>query len=495
MLLLSMNVPHPKIDLLPTLLQQSFQVVTIAFAELNDRKASARLSNAKTKHVLFGPVSGPVVLMKIRQIEKELLGETNAETGAEAGVADRAAKNEDSGGFKVEGKGSGADQGAIVFKGQKAGPKNEALQALMKALGNDSATESTASDSLSATSSVPSTAPRSQSAINESESESDSTARAAEENGASGLSQASRSALREALSNDKAGSSEGDARSREVDPSGSSNESPNSAKSEKDQLARKAKVHAAIEDPENPKRVTEWETGTSRKQKANESASGPQLNGPNSSLIKQCLVIALREVCGKTAIEGSAVGRCRFAKLVTISSQTLSASILVSSGRTAQRASDVVDRLTRIFLEKLRAAGVVIEDADCDILELDHLSLAEAVLSQSTETLSMAGAENELAALAFTNLSCKPDYETKIDEMVKVQVEDLVSETPLTFEVFLHMPVNQKYIRYLKVGSSLDSNQANRLARSSVKHLFLSEKDSEAFLRYFAINSLVGKAA
>ncbi|MES2962737.1 MAG: hypothetical protein V4760_02530, partial [Bdellovibrionota bacterium] len=74
MALLSVNYPHPKIEMLPSLLQQSFKADTILFAEDTDRKTTQRLSNTKARQVLFGPVSGPTVMMRVRQIEKENLG-------------------------------------------------------------------------------------------------------------------------------------------------------------------------------------------------------------------------------------------------------------------------------------------------------------------------------------------------------------------------------------------------------------------------------------
>lgn len=57
-LLLSVNFAHPKVEMMPVLMNQSFNVETILFAEDSDRKSQSKLSNAKTKHVLFSRCGG-----------------------------------------------------------------------------------------------------------------------------------------------------------------------------------------------------------------------------------------------------------------------------------------------------------------------------------------------------------------------------------------------------------------------------------------------------
>ncbi len=70
-LCLSVNYPHPKVTHIPKLISSTFGVETIMLAEKNTKKAVQLLSQAKSRHVLFGDVSGPSMLMKIRRIVKD----------------------------------------------------------------------------------------------------------------------------------------------------------------------------------------------------------------------------------------------------------------------------------------------------------------------------------------------------------------------------------------------------------------------------------------
>lgn len=67
--LLSLNFSHPHVELLPVLFQTNFNTDCLAFAESDDRRTTAKLSSTKARHTIFGPLSGQVVLLRLRQIQ------------------------------------------------------------------------------------------------------------------------------------------------------------------------------------------------------------------------------------------------------------------------------------------------------------------------------------------------------------------------------------------------------------------------------------------
>lgn len=145
MLLLSVNFPHPKVEMIPVLMHQSFKVETILFAEDNDRKTSNKLNNAKTKHVLFGPVSGPVVMMKIRQIDREMKGETDE---ASSSNSSHVLSSKDEGGdIKVGGRKS-SDDDTVVLNGKAEIDRKASFDALMKSLSDENDPEAKSSEGL-----------------------------------------------------------------------------------------------------------------------------------------------------------------------------------------------------------------------------------------------------------------------------------------------------------------------------------------------------------
>lgn len=142
-LLLSVNFPHPKVEMLPALFSQTFGAEVIGFAEASDRKTESRLSNIKTRHIIFGFLTGPVILLKIRQIEKEEEAAI-ANSGANAATSNRGdmpAPGDNNSDVVISGRGNSAQQDKqIVLKGQRT-PDPDAAAKFLKALGEVSAAE------------------------------------------------------------------------------------------------------------------------------------------------------------------------------------------------------------------------------------------------------------------------------------------------------------------------------------------------------------------
>jgi hypothetical protein len=504
MLLLSMNTPHPKVDLLPQLMQQSFQITTIAFAEQSDRKTSTRLQNAKTKHVLYGPVSGPVILMKMRQIEKELAGvEASASENNSSGERNSNERENSTAGIKVGGGNDDTNDNSIVLKGAKGGSIQEKIAAAMKALNSDSAGADGKSNSAVGKGTddreVGSLARSGGVIVQKGSTGELKNASQGGENSKPSLSQAVAEALRKGMMSmqegadpSKASEAYGGKNGKENSAAlqGSQSENHQAKNSQKNGERKSPKIHDAI--PEDEKRKREIELA--RAAKGNEHRNSIQLSA-NEIIMRECVQKALVEVCGSKSVDANDLADCQFAMLVTIDSLSLKGAVLMVVGHSLRPSKELVEKVKSVFFSFLKIRGFIVSEEDCASIELDHLKLVHATLRRSTQTFFRAAEGIEMAAMIVPNLYRVADVETREDQMAMIRLKDLVAQVPLNFEVFLHLPVNKKYIRYLKTGSHLEENQAGRLERSQVTHLFLNQDDSEACRKYFAINTIMAKSA
>lgn len=139
--LLSVNFSHPKVDLLPGLFHQTFNVDCIAFSETSDRKSESRLANFKCRHIIYGQASGPAILMKLRQIQRELEQATSGTEDTEASNNEReVGKRDDGGEVIVAGRNSGRAPNSVVLKGggKKGGSSADAAEYMLKTLSGPS---------------------------------------------------------------------------------------------------------------------------------------------------------------------------------------------------------------------------------------------------------------------------------------------------------------------------------------------------------------------
>ncbi len=67
-LLLSIDFPNSRAEILPQVLEQTFNVAVVVFAEKQDRRTTQRLGSLKARNILFSQPSGPSIHARIKQV-------------------------------------------------------------------------------------------------------------------------------------------------------------------------------------------------------------------------------------------------------------------------------------------------------------------------------------------------------------------------------------------------------------------------------------------
>lgn len=76
------------------------------------------------------------------------------------------------------------------------------------------------------------------------------------------------------------------------------------------------------------------------------------------------------------------------------------------------------------------------------------------------------------------------------DDLNAIELSHFEHGQHLKFDVFLHMPKNQKHIRFLKSGAPLTPAAIDRLKNHEVKQLFIKKADEHSFFAYCAYKHL-----
>jgi hypothetical protein len=463
MLLLSVNFPHPKIEMIPVLMTQSFPVEVILFAEIIDRKSSQRLQNAKTKHVIMGPVSGPAVMMKIRQIEKELNGDNDANTS--------------DGGGRSTVRSSEQEQSINVRGGSLSTVNKEALATLMSAasealLQEDDKTIGSRSFG----------------------SEEESEFGGLERSGETYVQKGSRSkahlvtpeaALRAAIDNGL----------EEADPA----RKPKLIVPLPEEMRRAPVFIEPRKKYQRKQQAAEMHGALSPKEahsKANQHL-GPAHNvrrkkpeSETEALFLRCVEEALETVAGQALSDESEFGFFRKAMLVSIRSNKLKGSFLVAVGKSKHKPADLMERVQVAFFSLVRANGFDLDSSDQFAIELDQIAIASAAFQISDHVIISKTESAEICVAVVMSDDPVPSTEPYEKNMVKVPLLDLPPEEPVTFNVFLHLKRNNKFLRYIKVGAKISDKQVARLEKRKVTHVLVNKDESEAYHRHYAAHSI-----
>ncbi|MEQ1878026.1 MAG: hypothetical protein ABL958_15390, partial [Bdellovibrionia bacterium] len=74
------------------------------------------------------------------------------------------------------------------------------------------------------------------------------------------------------------------------------------------------------------------------------------------------------------------------------------------------------------------------------------------------------------------------------EHMLAVDLECILPDAPITFDIYIYMPENKKYIRYVKKGQHIDPSQLDRLRSFETEYFHIKKLDIKNFKAYCAAN-------
>lgn len=72
------------------------------------------------------------------------------------------------------------------------------------------------------------------------------------------------------------------------------------------------------------------------------------------------------------------------------------------------------------------------------------------------------------------------------DNFVPIQSLDIEAESQINFNLYVNLPLNNKYILYRKAGGQLESHRLEKLTEGNVSNFFIEKSDYNKFVQYVA---------
>lgn len=528
--LLSINYPHPKIDLIPTLLHQSFQAEIMVFAETSDRKTNTRLTGSKAKHIIFGAPSGPVVLMRLKQMQREALG--GATDGEETNARHSETKDGESDQqVRISGTGGG-DGGAVHLKGssrlgsnQNTEPadRSEALAKLMSALKSNSAdgAEDALDEDLSALKDSFGSKAGSTSAskVNESIEQMRKSVQKPTVHFQKGMGRGSGGMVVPPPTSKQKASAREAMKKGQLQPLSAIEKGPNqhrhslteehpefkkqrNAIEHSDASAKSgapAIAHDASPPPSSATEQGKTETDAIATTQSGAAATehGALTDGASNSaptsLIESCIREALSKVCGKPRAGRETLLEYRTASVVILSSPQFTGSVLIVIGRGSFDHKKTLRQVEVEFLQLMSDRGIDFSIGEMQSYPVEPAPSCEEAFF-AAEFSAVARSEDLEVGMAYLDLvPVEPNVAETADQMLEISCDDIEPDMALPFEVYLYLPMNKKYLRYVKNGSSLSGKQSANLKTNEVRNLYLNKAAADAFKQHATISNLKKK--
>lgn len=462
--MISIDHPNKKVRNLPKVLSQALPVCVIAFAESSTSASIKNLSDCAAGYAIFHPVTGPAVERMVNKYYKDL--QTNPTAFSNRGD------------WNQEGKGG---SGVIAIKGEGSLGTSEAAQNFLASLmaidGGTMATGNAAgmmSGQSGGGNSATMTSGQSASAMNPSSAQSSSSGNPSSSSQGSSstnpsLASAQGSSSSNPLSPDYQGPALADSLSGDLP-------SPNARKTD----GGWAPLEVNKKNPQN--------------RRSHDGDSKSSTRGEDSLISK-----GVRDAMEKACIQ------VPDPQVVEIEQASHVACILVESSRfsgylIAATAKDQI--IDRTFVEKIRSRlfrflrdnGEQIEDNESMPMKLKQVPFMDWAL-ECADFLRKSIHEGNEVALAFFP---RPDLRAEIldsadSEMAAVNIQELAADTAVEFNVYIHLPRNNRYVLYTPCGGIFFHAQKERLLSQGVSHLHVLRMELSGFDKYRAQNFLNDK--
>lgn len=156
-----------------------------------------------------------------------------------------------------------------------------------------------------------------------------------------------------------------------------------------------------------------------------------------------------------------------------------------SSGDTLEKKVNYVKLIKGKLKEYLKETETEVDISESIQIQFQEVDFKSWSIEKA-DFIHKAVAEGEEVAMAYFSVD-HPDLvtrESKNKDMLAVSLNEFMGEVPVEFDLFIHLPANDKFVHYTKEGFVLYSGQKERLDRRGVQEMHVQNTDLPDLKKY-----------
>lgn len=466
-IIISVEHPHPKVMLLPKIMAQALKCVVIPYAESNSPLVLSKLNEVNSEFVLFPPASGPAIERIIKRI---ILKENEAAQQKDKMIAKGGSfENKDNHTFISKGAAASDDE-AIAIKG--------ARDALAKMFADEG--DSTTPGVLGHLETTPPTSHKVdlhiQKGVNgQTTGYLDNGSRQDSHSSSQQSSSAHQNYHDSNKKNDFPEYRPNHSNGSE-DNSGTSNQSLSGQVLDTKKSAYLPKISM---DQLSISVDTALSAATAEKNSILVEGSKQALEG----------VINVNEKENVKAVEVATNVSC-----IIVESTKYNGYLVVAMGSNRKIENSFMKVLKKHLFKFLKENGEQITDEDQLQLKLEPVEFQDWAIEHAEFLRKSIHNGNEVAMAFFPCSEIQIPLEGGNDkDMLTVDLKNLRGDLKMEFDIYIHMPINNKYVLFTPKGGVLYSRQKERLLKKGIQKMHLHKNSIQDVKKYTAQNYLNDK--
>ncbi len=198
----------------------------------------------------------------------------------------------------------------------------------------------------------------------------------------------------------------------------------------------------------------------------------------------ECACNAIKEIQPNAEITLDPLKAIRSAGLLMVSNKQKSNYVIVAS-ETEPYPSPAVLNLKKTFLQHAQKKGIETPLSQTKMLMLQKVVVPVETFSRGEFSIT-ARYDSTAVGLSYLELPAKePLIQNKSNEFTEIKIIEIAEDLPLTFDVFVFLPRNKKYLRFSPAGSEFAENRRNRLLAAGRKTVLVRTQDVPHFHEHY----------
>lgn len=178
---------------------------------------------------------------------------------------------------------------------------------------------------------------------------------------------------------------------------------------------------------------------------------------------------------------------------ITIEGSKFSGYLVCALGKNKKIDKSFIDVIQKRLFAFLLKSGENLTEKDTMDLVIKQVDFTDWALEQAEFLRRSVHDGSEIAMAFFPTPPGELDikFENSASEkMMKMDINEIQTDVPLEFDLYIFMPENNKYILYTPQGKPFPSQQKQRLGDKGITHMHLKKDSLQAVKKYKAQNYL-----
>lgn len=165
--------------------------------------------------------------------------------------------------------------------------------------------------------------------------------------------------------------------------------------------------------------------------------------------------------------------------------------LVAAMGKDRRLDEELLVAVNQKLIEVLQQEGTSVDDSKPMDVKIRSVNFEEWAIEKAEFLKKSTHGGNEVAMAFFSAHKTSPTFgESVAADMLSIDIDDLASDSPVSFDVYVYLPSNNKYLLYTPKNSSFLSSQKVRLKAKGIDKMHAKKDSVEEIQKYHAENFL-----